>query len=975
MAKSANALLQALEVLGYQDDPQLMTNLDGEHPRGSGPVQYQWQDLRSRVGLEAAFFQDGVPLVGFTSEDAPEGLRGLRKRMWNYGRIPVLISARQDVITVYNSFALSNRESEVDGGILDSFRRGSSASGLVNTFSRRGVETGQFAQKYSDSFKRATRVDGALLSNMAFLRSSIAGNDKRARDAFDGVLGGCLTARYLEDREILSADRVFEMCGLHTLSESLQAGQSATMRLFNGLAEHFNGDVFGGIPLSLRELSDSDLSRISQLLRGDELRTGQLSLWPYDFSVIPTDLVSSIYEQLLEDQRRTDAAYYTPRFLVDVVLDELLPWGPRGKATRLIDLSCGSGAFITEAFRRIAYSKAIELGSKPTFLELRTLLVESVFGIDINPAAVRVTAFGLYLALLEQVDPPNVWEEVYLPKLIGSNILVADAFAEHNLSKQSFDLVVGNPPWASALSQYAQRYISETRLPIADKQIAQVFLWRALELLDEGGKLGLVMPSKPLLYNQGPTARAFRMRFFSEAEVHSIVDLSAVRHNVFSAAIAPAAVMVASKRNKQHEPESANDDIIYIAVHPRYLSSAIGRLVITPEDVKEVSGKLASCRPDIWKTLLWGGLRDIDLLDSLRSSFDTVGTIAARNGWIASQGYQVGGGDSYDASSMIGMRDVRGQYLGPLKLDQPGYGRFEYETLHRTRRIELFQGPRMIAKRTLVDRRIAAVLVQNDATFSNAMVGVGGPHADVASLAVLTAATTSSLGRYWHFYTSASWGVERDFLELNELLSLPMPIPLGSNAQEILELVMDVQESAAPESMARLDSAIFDLYGIDSLGREQILAGLDQGPVRFAEGVNATRPASAEESRLYEDRLESVLAGFLPELAIRTSSVSQGGYRVVMATFGIPGAPKLPSSPPYVLSDQTSSDLAQSVLEISKPESAETTGIVVQPSGFFVDQDTIYIVKTNDRDRWSFASAMDDGERMLAAILMGGGDA
>ena len=54
--------------------------------------------------------------------------------------------------------------------------------------------------------------------------------------------------------------------------------------------------------------------------------TGQQALWPYDFSVLPVDLVSSIYEQLLEETRQVNSAYYTPRFLVNMLLDETIPW-------------------------------------------------------------------------------------------------------------------------------------------------------------------------------------------------------------------------------------------------------------------------------------------------------------------------------------------------------------------------------------------------------------------------------------------------------------------------------------------------------------------------------------------------------------------------------------------------------------------------------------------------------------------------
>lgn len=74
---------------------------------------------------------------------------------------------------------------------------------------------------------------------------------------------------------------------------------ATTNRLFEGLTARFNGDVFGSIPPALRAVESADLTQIAALLRGDDLLTGQQSLWPYDFSVLPADLVSSVYEELL----------------------------------------------------------------------------------------------------------------------------------------------------------------------------------------------------------------------------------------------------------------------------------------------------------------------------------------------------------------------------------------------------------------------------------------------------------------------------------------------------------------------------------------------------------------------------------------------------------------------------------------------------------------------------------------------------
>ena len=53
--------------------------------------------------------------------------------------------------------------------------------------------------------------------------------------------------------------------------------------------------IYSGACRTLSEVEDSDLDLVSRLLKGEDLPTGQGALWPYDFSVLPADLVSRVY--------------------------------------------------------------------------------------------------------------------------------------------------------------------------------------------------------------------------------------------------------------------------------------------------------------------------------------------------------------------------------------------------------------------------------------------------------------------------------------------------------------------------------------------------------------------------------------------------------------------------------------------------------------------------------------------------------
>jgi hypothetical protein len=952
-------LVAALEGLGYAGDEGLVT---GSTPQLPGPRDYVWRDLHTKVGLDAAFFRDGVPLVGFAAESDPRNLATLRRRLWNYGKVPLLLNVDPDGMTAYN--AVTNPKI-VGGAILAAERRSRTSRGLLEAFNRLQVTAGGFARQHARSYKRAARVDKALLFNLDYLRRSAAGNDPAHRSALDMVIGGVLLASYLADRGILNERHIDELAGATTLQDVLLGGTRSVKRFFEKLAEHFNGDVFGPLPSTLSRVQDQDLSELAALLRGDDLPSGQRALWPYDFSVLPADLVGCIYEQLLQEKRRVESTYYTPRFLVDILLDEVIPWDS-GRRT-LVDLACGSGAFMTEAFRRMAYLERSAFGRDLTYSELAHLLRNYVFGIEFNPDAARIAVFGLYLALLEELDPPTVWETAVLPKLLGTNVVVSDAFDDHVLSGKRFDAVVSNPPWRSCLTPAMRRLVNEMELPVSDQQQAQAFLWLGSKMLQPSGTIGLVMPARPLLHNRSTLAQSFRSALFMRLQVRAIVDLSAIRRDLFSSAVAPAALLVAGLRSESDIQENGfgeHEEIVHVAPHPRLLSSAADVLTITPEEVRTVSVRQAIGRPDIWKVMLWGGPRDLQLIDRLRATFPSVEEVASKLDWTTGRGYQVGGGDENDASHLRGLPDIPTEAIDQLRISQSVLPTFDREHLHRVRSMRLFTGPHVLIRRTVSGGRLAAVLLDEDAVFKDGVIGVAAPAGDRALLAVLTATIVSSLGQYYHFMTSSSWGVERDLVEANEHLTLPLATPSQEQRSAIETLLEAARTGLTSRLLRELDDAVFDVYGLTASERRRVYEGISAGIDRFRHPASYATPVRSIDLERYADCVGSALAATFPELAIRTRHFVHGGFRSVTITLREPNAPE--DSPP------ASADVdIGAVLREAVPRVASSTGVVAQPAGFFVDEDTIYLIKTSDRDRWSEGAALDDADRILAGIAFG----
>ena len=127
-----------------------------------------------------------------------------------------------------------------------------------------------------------------------------------------------------------------------------------------------NGTVF---PLRLRGRGapgDGPISRVAATFDGDAI-TGasdwqlHLDFRAYDFSYIPIETLSVVYEQFLHvpeaDGRNTKgedaAAYYTPIPVVNFMLSEMDERLPLKRGMRVLDPACGSGAFLVQSYRRL----------------------------------------------------------------------------------------------------------------------------------------------------------------------------------------------------------------------------------------------------------------------------------------------------------------------------------------------------------------------------------------------------------------------------------------------------------------------------------------------------------------------------------------------------------------------------------------------------------------------------------------------
>ena len=513
-----------------------------------------------------------------------------------------------------------------------------------------------------------SRVDRRLLENLKELSNQLR-EEGLERHVGHALIGKLVYLRYLRDRGILS-DRKLREWGIRWDSVVDRSTTRERIReLVTKVDDWLNGSVF---PIDFDAESAPNNEHFRQVVGvflGDSAATGQLHLdfRAYDFSHIPIETLSIIYEQFLsvEESSRELGAYYTPLPVVNFMLAELDERCPIQPGMRVLDPSCGSGAFLVQCYRRLVHRFMIEHGNpSPRPTELRDLLERSIFGIDRDGDACRVAELSLVLTLLDYVDPPDLQRTptFKLPALRNRTIFEGDFFDPESgwttkLEPRSFHWVVGNPPWRelkTSSDREADRdaldWMSEhqNEYPVVGKQLAQAFAWKAVEFLSEDGMAGLLLPAMVLLSKK----TAYRAAFLERTCVVSISNFSNLRRVLFLGRANAAAAAILFSRRSPREAHSRFHTIDMfsplIANQEANRPERKGRRVetwsitIDSSEMSEVRySDVISGNPLPFKVAMWGSFRDPRLLSRVARRFPTLGELAESRGLNISQGLEL----------------------------------------------------------------------------------------------------------------------------------------------------------------------------------------------------------------------------------------------------------------------------------------------------------------------------------------------
>ncbi|MFN8483319.1 MAG: N-6 DNA methylase [Anaerolineae bacterium] len=560
-------------------------------------------DYSFRVGGERKFFVEAKkPAVNLRTDTSPAFQ--LRRYAWS-ANLPISILTDFEEFIVYDCRVRPDQADRADTArilyltyehYLDQW------DSIAGLFARDAVLHGALDQ-YVDTLKThrgVATVDAAFLREIEGWRDTLARDIARRnpglgqRDlnfAVQMTIDRVIFLRMAEDRGIEPYGELLALCNGANVYERLAV-------MFKQADDRYNSGLFH----FKRERGRDDPDDLTLDLRvGDEpLKAIFRSLYypdsPYEFSVLPIEILGHVYEQFLgkvitltpdhgavveekPEVRKAGGVYYTPTYIVDYIVEHTIGKlldgkTPRqvagaGKAAplRVVDPACGSGSFLIGAYgylldwyrRRYVeegparHKKELYQGAdgewRLTTAERKRILLDHIYGVDIDAQAVEVTKLSLLLKVLEGenrqvlVRQLRMFQERALPDLehniqCGNSLIGPDFYdgqlgllddeARYRINvfdwraafpqvfqgdNPGFDAVIGNPPYIRIqnLREFQPLEVGYYEKTFASAQgkydVYVLFLERNIWLLKQQGIFGVIVPNKLLVVDYGKNIR------------------------------------------------------------------------------------------------------------------------------------------------------------------------------------------------------------------------------------------------------------------------------------------------------------------------------------------------------------------------------------------------------------------------------------------------------------------------------------
>lgn len=1022
-----------IEALGYADSPLFC---EDEGASLLAPADRHWIRAAREAGARGTYFfrtspseQAFRPAVHVAEARTPEQARKIHRSLWNQGINPFLIVVLPGQVRVLSGFAFHPTKPKV-GRIQEVKIRGNPAALIaeaLSSLSSGSIDRGEIWQTHERHLGSGKRVDTTLLANLQALSLVLQNQEHSLTDKTShALIGKFVYLSYLRARDILSDKWLQDEA--HLAPDAVFAGETfssgMTLQGFRTLAraveERFNGHLFP-IPWGGRRAPRKETIRtIARVFSGDDPVSGQIHLpfAAYDFSFIPVELLSAIYEQFLHAEGskgsktkrpakeagnpEKQGAHYTPEPLADYLVSEVASVRPLKAGMKILDPCCGSGVFLVVAFRRLVelecerrQRKSLPAG------ELKRLLETSIFGVERNETACQIAGFSLLLALLSHVEPPELHRRktFKFPRLIGNNLFVQDFFDPAGpfwekadpgrRDRLTFDWILGNPPWveieaddpkAKFLRDWSKEHKAEYGL--ARNRTGEAFAWRVMDCLAEDGAAGLILHAKSLTNDQLAT---WRRKFFGGVQVHRVTNFSNLAYVLFASAQQPAATIIYSRKNPSLPPPAvlhvgpfvAHQSSLALKAREKRRAWAIS---FSESEIKWVSAaQAAEGKATTWKLALWGNQRDEIAIRRLRKIFSTrFDELAAARDWTLCQGLQLRGN--------TGTKEDPNEYRAELEelkvldhqalIDTGGTLRIPEQVLQPNRHgcfvrkgrlagQALTSGPRLFLWNDFAAYATDDFIIQHD------KLGLaGGSSTEMKAVAALW--NSSYIGYLLFFVTSAAWGIGVSQIDKGAARNLPFPQLTPEREQRLAgawDEAAGLEAGGEPFDRVKefLDQRVTTLLGIPE---NVSLVVREFFRVRYALNKGKTpphlvAPPDAADLREYATRLRTELDNFLGGASRHQVTVlySPHGTGVSITLTG-PGPEIEPEVHPAAAEEET---VLRSLLQAAEDRFSQWT--YVKRSIRIFDGNTIHLLKPPRRLEWTETQALLDADDIIAEVL------
>jgi len=482
---------------------------------------------------------------------------------------------------------------------------------IASIFSKKAVLQGSF-DRYIESVKKkrgTQEVDDEFLKEIEEWRETLASNIalrnpkltsvRELNDAVQKTIDRIIFLRMCEDRGIEQYGQLYSLLERENIYPHLCKIYEKADEKYNSGLFHFKKERDRSIPpdeITLKlTIDDKVLKEIIRHIYYPES--------PYEFSVLRPEILGNVYEQFLgkvirlteghrakveekPEVKKAGGVFYTPEYIVDYIVKNTVGKLCEGKTPKqieklhILDPACGSGSFLLGAYsyllkhhldyytnRKKPKSLKEQIYQRKdgqwvlTIKEKKRILLNNIYGVDIDSQAVEVTKLSLLLKVLEgesrdiHEKQKKLWQERVLPDL-GDNIkcgnsLIEPDFYDNTQTKLfdnaeiyrinafdwnlefkeimdggGFDVILGNPPYVDikGLPKKDVDYIFK-KYPTANNRINlfAVFIERCLSIINPNSfRFSMIVPTALLSQE---SYFALRSKIIKNFQIKNLVRL------------------------------------------------------------------------------------------------------------------------------------------------------------------------------------------------------------------------------------------------------------------------------------------------------------------------------------------------------------------------------------------------------------------------------------------------------------------